>query len=1043
MDTKAKALYNYTWTKKTGHWTWGGVNKDFGLNMTKGEIVTVLRQMPGDIHAEGHLMRIKNSEGKVGNVLSSYLQIIDNSKQLHEKEMAELKIKQQEEATKNKERLMREQARLEKERKAEEVRQQAQLERMRAEQRRQDEESRARIESQRRANEQARERLKQQAAKDEAERQMRLKKFDAEQKKKEAERKAEEEQRQRAHEKAVKDFQLKQQGDKTASLQKQIEDHDAAIETATAQMEKEDEIIGQSDESLKSLDLKVQNYNEYRARELNKTAIKVDLKTKKDKFHANDDEIKAAINKTGQTESNVGKFLELTHGLLGATMKTAMDTNKMGSQISTFNELIQRECADTLTIKQLALRYEHLKRFVPLFAAKGTRNVRSLECHSEKAFEGIVSMLKEATARKREEDAAKKREEEASAMLEKIRREWTMGSECEVFPKSQGQWLGGQIMSVDKREDGEWLEVQYDGGKMEIQRESEWIRPCAAAKGDENQLEAAEEADAETKEEAQEVSAEALLAKWKLSKFWEKMEEDGWDEPQDWPEMTKEDLAEIGIKGGNLKKWQRGIKSLGGGAEEEDGDDLLSEQEMNMLRRICFKPETWQKFEDAQEMAARSGLKSTSPLLSEFFERIYGGIKRSDKFLELAKAMNSEQSKAIEMANKQPPPKALTLGDPLVEEPDDDEDDAKTQPDAAVGGDDEVKDDPADLEPVVEEPADDKAKVLEDKIRMEWMVGSQCEVFSESQQNWCGAKIVAVRMDEGDEWMMVEYDGGKKEIQRGSNWLRPSVDAQDENNKLVLHSQALKEAALAEMDITEKMMTKFTESAQTKRALTVALGVEDCCKQVIMSQSTIRQSVLLSMAILDLKPSNMTKEAQALWDAVDTGVTRLMRSAITMAKASCDFFGYFLRFKSSFQYYESNIDAPLLVSLQFLHKDVNEFSSFQAKFMEQVNSLNDEAMQCINNCVKQQGGAAAFEAARKARERNQNEYLMAKAVYDGKEVELDMEFDKLQAERVGVCAEKARAQSKRNTLNDSIEQHTEFVKELQAAKVALEKTIIK
>jgi len=529
------------------------------------------------------------------------------------------------------------------------------------------------------------------------------------------------------------------------------------------------------------------------------------------------------------------------------------------------------------------------------------------------------------------------------------------------------------------------------------------------------------------------------------------MEEDGWDEPADWPEMTKEDLKELGIKGGNLKKWNRmiekegdtlteGVFSVGKGKKE---DKLLTRQEIDLLHEICFEPETWAKFQEAQELAARSGLKSTSPLLSEFFERIYGGIKRSDKFLELTKAPNSEQIKAIESANKQPPPKALTLNRPVIEEATgDDDDDAKREPDA-VGGDHKVKE--TETKPIVEEPVDDQdqAQRLEATLRTKWTLGSECEVFSESLQKWTDSKIVAIRKEEDAEWLMVKHDGNDKEFERGSNYIRPSMAVQDTENKLVLHSRALKEAALCEIAITQSMMPKFNESPQTKGALTVAIGVEDCCKQVIMSQSTIRQSVLLSMAILDLKPSNMTKEAQALWNAVDAGVSRLMRSAVTMAKASTEFFAYFLRFKSSFQYYESNSERPLTVSLQHLHKDVDEFSEFQAKFMATVNALGDEAMECIDNCVKQQGGAAAYAAARKARERNQREYLVAKAIYDQRSVELDMEFDKLQAERVRLCADNAKAVCKRSILKDVIKQNTELKNRAEATKEVLLKTIIK
>merc|ERR1711997_742661 len=148
------------------------------------------------------------------------------------------------------------------------------------------------------------------------------------------------------------------------------------------------------------------------------------------------------------------------------------------------------------------------------------------------------------------------------------------------------------------------------------------------------------------------------------------------------------------------------------------------------------------------------------------------------------------------------------------------------------------------------------------------------------------------------------------------------------------------------------MMEQFDENIITTRALTVATGVEDCCMQIIKSQGTIRQSVLLAQEILKLRPAHMSDEAKVLWKAVDDGIVRILKTALDMVRVSSQYFGFFLRFKQSFQFYQSNEDKSLMVSLRDLKKDVREFAAFQENFSKTVEALTDETMNCIRECVK-------------------------------------------------------------------------------------------
>merc|ERR1719356_93902 len=651
---------------------------------------------------------------------------------------------------------------------------------------------------------------------------------------------------------ALKD---KEEGDLVADIakyEKLLDTDEKALKEAKT---KEAEAIGRFETQQKKID-STENEMKTKRKQFNDD-IEVMKKASEDDFK----NVAEAIKRTGQTEGNVGRFLRLTAGLLGATEMTTKDTNAMASQIKTFGALIERECCDKLTITQYSQKEEGLQPFVQLFADQGIHNLRSLKCRSDEEFDELLLQL--GTAMKKDQEKTK-----------------------------------GDI------ENQENVPAVSDDAKEE-----------------------------------EVVSADAVLEQFGLKKrFWDKMVEEGWDDAQDWPDVTGDDLKAIGIKGGNLKKWGRMIEKLGDyniSAGAGDSSSLLTAKQKGLLREICRKPEMWEKDEAEQEEAASSGLKSTSPALVEFFGRIHNGVKQSALLLECARNPTVEQLKAIEMGAADP-----TSDDKKVEE-----------------------------------------------------------------------NAVAIRIDGGSA----------------------------KQSQLMRQSYALRQAALSEVSVAEQMQDAF---AQSQQALTVAEGVEDSCKQIIKSQGTIREAVLLAAQILDLKPANMeNEERKKLWAAVDRGVIRFA-STIKMAKATDEFFGFFLRFQSSFQYYQKNADKSLVVSLRFLNKEVNEFTDYQEQLMATVKALDAEAMQCIKECVEQQIGADNFEAARKARDEWNKKMSKKQREHDEEMLKINGDLQNMRDVLVGLISTKAGSVAEVDGLSQKIERNRVFVVKCQEALTKLKGTVI-
>jgi len=498
----------------------------------------------------------------------------------------------------------------------------------------------------------------------------------------------------------------------------------------------------------------------------------------------------------------------------------------------------------------------------------------------------------------------------------------------------------------------------------------------------------AESNDDEKKEDM--LPGEALLAEWKLSKFWENLLGFGFDDPRDWAKMTDDNLERVGIRGGgNLKKWRRGIESL--------KFRFITAQQRELLREVCFQSESLRKFKDAQERALKQKLMHSAPVLIKFFEHLHAAVLSSNGLLQYGLELNRQQTKAIRISKQPPSPgKERECG---RNEDDDDR-----------------------------------------RVRSRWRAGSECSVYSGWNREWNDAVIISVDREGDDELLHVEVAGTIKRHKRNSNWIRPRWQRQneddDDDEERKGHCRVLSAAAVSNLRIVEKMERKLnqkgTANAQTARVLTVARGLQDCCHQVVVTQSTIRESVLFARHILSAMPDERTTENEVACDAVNV----LLKSAMSMADAVEEFTKFIDRFQKSCEHYRFNENEKLIASLQHLKVACLEFGEFQQRFMAKVNVLNEEAMECVANCVKHQGGASAFAAAQKAREHNKSAYLDAQALFDAKVVELEMEYNYCQDRKQTLKAQIGRSKAKVRSLEDSIKENTLKINKLRSLSSA-------
>merc|ERR1712232_853810 len=132
-----------------------------------------------------------------------------------------------------------------------------------------------------------------------------------------------------------------------------------------------------------------------------------------------------------------------------------------------------------------------------------------------------------------------------------------------------------------------------------------------------------------------------------------------------------------------------------------------------------------------------------------------------------------------------------------------------------------------------------------------------------------------------------------------------------------------------------------------------------------------------------------------------------------------------------------------MISLQHLHKDVKAFTVFQEDFSKKVKQLSDEAMNCIEQCVRNQVGAKNFEKVKQLRQKLSAEWMKKKNEYDQKVSDLNSKSDQLKSTRVKQSAEKARLEQTIKNLEKSVKHNTKQRDRCVTEKTGLDKMIIK
>lgn len=366
----------------------------------------------------------------------------------------------------------------------------------------------------------------------------------------------------------------------------------------------------------------------------------------------------------------------------------------------------------------------------------------------------------------------------------------------------------------------------------------------------------------------------------------------------------------------------------------------LTLKEKNWFKKICKQPTTWQDIAQSKAKVLKQRLDITAPVYSIFYQRIGDAMEQAESLLGYNDKLTETQQAAISSVGNQ-----SQLAQPVT-----------TKAIKAANTNDDVSEN--------KESKDNESKDDEDK------------------------KTDNINDGNGG-------DKEEKEAELKVMKIMKGMDGTPVGMKLE-ESIALRDAAVHKIHVVESMNEMIGDCGAAGQMVRSAVSkVEHSCMKIITCHADIRQSVLLSRELGKLKPASLSDKAQVLWAAIDKGVIQIFDTALKLNKASQEYFGFFAKFRQSFGYYLTAKDEPLMVSTEYLKRDIKSFSKFSKKFEKQVSLLGDSAMKCIKDCVSSGIGAAAFENAQKERQQYAQQLQNALARYEKKRQELVSKADKL------------------------------------------------
>jgi len=223
---------------------------------------------------------------------------------------------------------------------------------------------------------------------------------------------------------------------------------------------------------------------------------------------------------------------------------------------------------------------------------------------------------------------------------------------------------------------------------------------------------------------------------------------------------------------------------------------------------------------------------------------------------------------------------------------------------------------------------------------------------------------------------VTEPDDGKEEEFVDDFGLK-----QDKESTSFKENDRMVKTLTSSLDVVEAFPPQYVNDRRCTLAVSFANAMQSNSKDLIRTQSSLRQSMQNVMDVLAYAPAKFDNtEQENRWNVIHKCGDNIRAAVIQLMDAGAEFFGFLMILDFGLSYFHSSIingKGTLDIAISKFAKAAKEFEEYQEKFTKEIAVVRKASKQSMSEISRTFGGEKLIKEAQEALEKHQKELFAA------------------------------------------------------------------
>jgi len=224
--------------------------------------------------------------------------------------------------------------------------------------------------------------------------------------------------------------------------------------------------------------------------------------------------------------------------------------------------------------------------------------------------------------------------------------------------------------------------------------------------------------------------------------------------------------------------------------------------------------------------------------------------------------------------------------------------------------------------------------------------------------------------------IVTEPDDGKEEEFVDDFGLK-----QDKESTSFKENDRMVKTLTSSLDVVEAFPPQYVNDRRCTLAVSFANAMQSNSKDLIRTQSSLRQSMQNVMDVLAYAPAKFDNtEQENRWNVIHKCGDNIRAAVIQLMDAGAEFFGFLMILDFGLSYFHSSIingKGTLDIAISKFAKAAKEFEEYQEKFTKEIAVVRKASKQSMSEISRTFGGEKLIKEAQEALEKHQKELFAA------------------------------------------------------------------